>query len=147
MYVTYTHETFCGTVYFTKPTLTSANTFRLNSKFDVTLSFTPPKRHSGYRLQFITKIAIIVLWQKECGEKNKIYGDHVKSLPFCSMNYQYLYTQSNTEFQVLARQLTNHEQVKSKYTSKVKTSERMFFKYCSDCLNLKEKGTITKRHL
>ena len=64
MYVTYTEEHFCGTVYFTKPTLTSASSFRLNSKCDVTLSFTPPKFHSGYRLQFITKIAISVLLTK-----------------------------------------------------------------------------------
>ena len=120
MYVTYTHEPFCGAVYFTKPTLTSVSLFRLNSKCDVTLSFTPPKCHSGYRLQFISKIAIIVLCQKDCGEKNKIYGDHVKSLPFCSMNCQCLSTQNNTEFQVLARQLTNHEQVKRKYTSQGK---------------------------
>ena len=36
--------------------------------------------------------------------ENKIYGDHVKSLPFLrSMNYQCLPTQNNTEFEVLAR--------------------------------------------
>ena len=71
MYVTYTEEHFCGTVYFTKPTLTSASSFRLNSKCDVTLSFTPPKFHSGYRLQFITKIAIIVFDKKNVERKTK----------------------------------------------------------------------------
>ena len=48
MYVTYTEEHFCGTVYFTKPTLTSASSFRLNSKCDVTLSFNLPKFHAVY---------------------------------------------------------------------------------------------------
>ena len=71
MYVTYTHEPFCGAVYFTKPTLTSVSSFRLNSKCDVTLSFTPPKRHSGYRLQFITKKKSLYLDKKNVERKTK----------------------------------------------------------------------------
>ena len=96
----------------TKPTLTSASSFRLNSKCDVTLSFTPPKRHSGYRLQFITKKNHFTLTKRMWREKLNLWRS-CKKLTILLHELPVSLHTHNTEFQVLARQLTNHEQLKS----------------------------------
>ena len=79
-------------VTYTKPT--SPSSFRLNSKCDVTLSFTPPKCQATF---YNKNSYHCTAWQKKCGQKNKIYGGHVKSLPFWSMNYQCLSMQNNMQ--------------------------------------------------
>ena len=109
MYVTYTEEHFCGTVYFTDLTNISLSSFHLNSKCDVTLSLL----HQNVRLQAavynknsyhctLTKI----IWR----EKQNLWRSCKKLTILLNELPVSLHTK---QFQVLARQLTNHEEVKS----------------------------------